>query len=159
MAKKEPTVFDLLSVWVGARNAADTSIAEYDEKAATARETFVTEQSAAVETAESAVKSHADFALIAGMIAPAAPAKARKQESADAVYGLFNKDGEPVENEDGSPVTYSRKVTTVAPSLRQSLGADLTGYTVKHLVTGDVLSDSLTYRKDREPAEKAEAAA
>ncbi|MFA6358609.1 MAG: hypothetical protein WCY09_08140 [Candidatus Omnitrophota bacterium] len=50
-------------------------------------------------------------------------------------------------------------MTTVAPSLRQSLGADLTGYTVKHLVTGEVLSDALTYRKDREPAEKATEAA
>jgi len=144
------SVFELLSIWVSARNEADSKIQEYDQEAATAREAFVTAQSEAVEAAEQAVKSHADFGLISGMIAPTKAA--RKAESSEAVYGLFDKDGNAVEQEDGTPVTYSRKVTTVAPSLRPSLGASLDGYCVKEIATGKILSDKLTYRKDREKA-------
>jgi len=154
---KEATVFDLLSKWVAARGETDAAIEQYDAAALAAREEFVAAQSAAVVAAEEAVKAHKDFGLIAGMIAPTPAKPSRKVEASEAVYGLFDKDGNAVENEDGSPVVYSRKVTTVAPSLRASIGADLTGYSVRHLVTQEVLSDTLTYRKDREPAATAAA--
>ncbi|MFA6358610.1 MAG: hypothetical protein WCY09_08145 [Candidatus Omnitrophota bacterium] len=145
---KSPTVFQLLSEWAAARAAADSAIAEYDATVAAAREEFVTLQVAAVADAEGKVREHADYKLIATMLG-GSNTKSRKSEGDTDVYGLFTPKGEQVVNADGVTVGYVRKCITVAPSLKAIIGDSLEGYSVRHLESGDVLSDSLTWRKDR----------
>lgn len=124
-----------------AQDAALANIeADYAEKIATLKTEF---------DAHPGKATLASFAVAMGLTPAEKAGKASKATGDTApVYQLANRTtGNPVTDAKGNVVDYVRHCTAVAPSLKEHIGEDLSGYALKNIASGEILADTLTWRK------------